>query len=83
MGRFMGKFVVEYNCPTHTTAYLHVSQIGDESLESLRASVDLASSYALQGMWPQVTEHMAIASQKLITVASQKKRDEHAIRCGS
>lgn len=32
---------------------------GDDSVESLRASVDLASSYALQGMWGQVNEHIA------------------------
>jgi hypothetical protein len=34
---------------------------GKDSLEGLRASVDLASSYALQGMWLQVSEHVTAA----------------------
>jgi len=41
---------------------------GQGSVEMLRATVDLASAYALQGQWPQVAEHMAIASQKLVEV---------------
>jgi hypothetical protein len=41
---------------------------GDESMEYLRAIVDLASVYAMQGLWDQVSHHMTIASQKLITV---------------
>jgi hypothetical protein len=41
---------------------------GDESLEYLRAIVDLASVYAMQGLWDQVSHHMTIASQKLISV---------------
>ena len=38
---------------------------GDDSFESLRASVDLASAYALQGMWQQVITHVAVASNLL------------------
>ena len=29
---------------------------GDDSLESLKSSIDLASAYATQGMWEQVSE---------------------------
>ena len=38
---------------------------GADSFECLRASVDLASSYALQGMWPQVMTHVTVASNLL------------------
>lgn len=41
---------------------------GDDSIEYLRAIVDLASVYAMQGLWEQVSHHMTIASQKLISV---------------
>ena len=47
---------------------------GEDSLEVLKGVIDLASAYALQGMWPQVSEHMAIAAQKLITVIGKVKR---------
>jgi hypothetical protein len=47
---------------------------GEESLEMLKGTIDLASAYALQGMWPQVSEHMAIAAQKLITVVEKRKK---------
>ena len=50
---------------------------GDDSLEMLKGVIDLASAYALQGMWPQVSEHMAIAAQKLITVISKAKKAAH------
>jgi len=43
---------------------------GNDSVEMLRATIDLASSYALQGMWQQVSEHMAMASQKLVAIAN-------------
>ena len=39
---------------------------GDDSFESLRASVDLASAYALRGMWQQVITHVAVASSLLL-----------------
>ena len=32
---------------------------GDKSLEFLRAKLDLANCYALQGMWQQVSQHVA------------------------
>lgn len=51
---------------------------GEESVEMLRATVDLAAAYALQGMWPQVSEHMAIASQKLVAATAPSRR-EHQI----
>jgi hypothetical protein len=41
---------------------------GDDSIEYLRSIVDLASVYAMQGLWEQVSHHMTIASQKLISV---------------
>ncbi len=47
---------------------------GEDSLEMLRGVIDLASAYALQGMWPQVSEHMAIAAQKLIAVIGKAKK---------
>ena len=37
---------------------------GDESIEHLKALVDLASAYAQQGMWTQVHSHVALATQK-------------------
>lgn len=48
---------------------------GNDSLEGLRASVDLASSYALQGMWPQVSELVASAG---ILLASKEKATDSA-----
>jgi hypothetical protein len=47
---------------------------GEESLEMLKGVIDLASAYALQGMWPQVSEHMAIAAQKLVSVVDKNKK---------
>eukprot|EP01041_Mallomonas_annulata_P007315 gene7315-14913_t len=44
----------------------------DDSIEVLRAVVDLANSYASQGMWPQVSDHMSIASQRLLTVHTRR-----------
>jgi len=49
---------------------------GDTSLEVLRATVDLAAAYAMQGMWEQVSEQLAIASSKLITVVTKERRAE-------
>lgn len=51
---------------------------GKDSLEGLRASIDLASSYALQGMWPQVGEHVAAAIHllSLKEKASDYEREE-------
>lgn len=53
---------------------------GEDSLESLRASVDLASSYALQGMWSQVRSHVAIASQQLISKENPSDIEEQHVR---
>ena len=39
---------------------------GEDSVESLRALVDVASAYALQGQWAQVHEYMSLATQKLV-----------------
>lgn len=52
---------------------------GDDSVEMLRATVDLASAYALQGMWQQVSEHMAVASQKLVSVTAPQRRQEQVL----
>jgi hypothetical protein len=49
---------------------------GDDSLESLRASVDLASSYALGGMWAQVSESIAMSSQLIISKTNRKDQIE-------
>ncbi len=49
---------------------------GDTSLEILRATVDLASAYAMQGMWEQVSEQLAMASSKLVSVATKQRRAE-------
>jgi hypothetical protein len=46
---------------------------GEDTLESLRAWTDLGSSYALQGMWPQVNDHVSMASQKLLSLSSSKE----------
>lgn len=53
---------------------------GDESVEMLRATVDLASAYALQGMWQQVSEHMAAASQKLVAVTAPQRREAQVLQ---
>mmetsp|Transcript_11042 Transcript_11042/g.18030 ORF Transcript_11042/g.18030 Transcript_11042/m.18030 type:complete len:1013 (+) Transcript_11042:92-3130(+) len=41
---------------------------GSDSIESLKALVDLSSVYAVQGLWDQVSKHMGVASQKLLSV---------------
>jgi hypothetical protein len=38
---------------------------GEESVESIRALLDLANAYALQGMWAQVQEHVTVAMKRL------------------
>lgn len=48
---------------------------GEESLESLRALVDLGSIYAVQGLWPQVSEHMSVASQKLAMLLNNENHE--------
>jgi len=53
---------------------------GDESVEMLRATVDLASAYALQGLWAQVTEHMAVSSQKLVEVTAPHHREQQVLQ---
>ena len=53
---------------------------GDESVEMLRATVDLASAYALQGMWQQVSEHMAAASQRLVSVTAPQRREAQVLQ---
>ncbi len=37
---------------------------GDDSIEMIRAIVDLASTYAQEGLWSQVNHHLGIATQK-------------------
>ena len=49
---------------------------GENSLEVLRATVDLASAYAMEGMWEQVSEQLAIASGKLVAVVTKERRAE-------
>lgn len=46
---------------------------GQDTLEELRAQIDLASSYSSQGMWPQVLEHMTAASHKLLVVYNKRR----------
>ena len=48
---------------------------GEETIETLRAQVDLANSYASQGMWVQVSEHMTSASQRLFTVYTRRRTE--------
>ena len=43
---------------------------GEHSIEFLRALVDLAGIYAVQGLWEQVSVHMAMASQHLAKIAT-------------
>lgn len=52
---------------------------GENSLEMLKAIVDIASGYALQGMWPQVSEHMAIAAQKFVSIFQNQKVKKNQI----
>jgi len=49
---------------------------GDDSIESLRALVDLGSIYAAQGLWEQVSFHMGVASQKLVAVSQKMHASE-------
>lgn len=46
---------------------------GEETIEMLKAVADLATIYSVQSMWPQVAEHMAVASQQLLSVAAAKR----------
>lgn len=45
---------------------------GDESVEYVRALVDLANIYAVQGLWDQVSDQMCLASQKLLILSRRK-----------
>lgn len=47
---------------------------GEDSIESLKATIDLANTYALQGSWPQVAEHMSVATQKLQIISAAQQR---------
>ena len=49
---------------------------GDNSLEMLRSISDLAASYAVQGMWDQVSERLAVASGRLIAAVSRDSREQ-------
>lgn len=52
---------------------------GENSIELLKATTDLAASYAMQGMWDQVSERLAAASGKLITIVSKNNREKSMV----
>eukprot|EP01038_Epipyxis_sp_PR26KG_P014417 gene14417-19348_t len=45
---------------------------GENTMEEVKAILDLASSYALQGMWPQVEAKVEILIHKLDSLANKK-----------
>lgn len=49
---------------------------GEHSVQALRSKVDLANSYALQGMWPQVAEHISMAIKSLAVISMSTKPAE-------
>ena len=53
---------------------------GEDSVESLRALVDVASAYALQGQWAQVHEYMSLATQKLVQLSASNEQHEIAMK---
>ena len=53
---------------------------GEDSVESLRALVDVASAYALQGQWAQVHEYMSLATQKLVQLSASNEQQEVAMK---
>ena len=53
---------------------------GEDSVESLRALVDVASAYALQGQWAQVQEYMSLATQKLVQLSASNEQHEVAMK---
>jgi hypothetical protein len=52
----------------------------ENSYETLRALVDLTSSYALQGMWPQVSENVAQVSHLLSLKDTMSDSDDEKQR---
>jgi tetratricopeptide (TPR) repeat protein len=46
---------------------------GDDSLATLRAHVDLANTYALRGLWPQVSTQMETCTKKLLSVSAARR----------
>lgn len=58
---------------------------GDHSLEMLRATVDLASSYAQQGMWTQVSEHLSSCAEKMSKMLQSGKHSKRMVvsRCAA
>jgi hypothetical protein len=50
---------------------------GDNSLESIKSIIELANIYAVQGLWEQVSEHMAVASQKLLLFTRSYNTSNH------
>ena len=52
---------------------------GEDSLATLRAHIELSNAYALQGLWPQVSEQMKICSQKLLSISAIRRADASKI----
>jgi len=46
---------------------------GDDSIETIKAEIDLSSAYALQGMWIQVHDHLSKVFTKLKNFDTKKK----------
>ena len=53
---------------------------GNNSFQQLRARLDLANCYALQGMWPQVAEHMTIVREALINANAYTATTDFSFR---
>ena len=53
---------------------------GDDSLQQLRAKIDLANCYALQGMWPQVSEHVAACKAAILRVNEATSSSDFSFR---
>lgn len=53
---------------------------GDNSFQQLRAKIDLANCYALQGMWPQVAEHMTVIKEALLNASAYMSTTEFTFR---
>ena len=48
-------------------------------MATLRAHIELSNAYALQGLWPQVSEQMKKCSQKLLSISAIRRADASKI----
>jgi hypothetical protein len=53
--------------------------LGERSMAMLRAHMDLAGCYALQGLWPQVADHTSVAARAIERITEDKQRRHQSL----